>query len=197
MLVDLEPCESNFGIVQQSVLRLSPRKPWTIFNHSLFQFMDYTISSGYRKDQRLHRQGSICSVCSLKYTFVIKGTSFLKSKNFSYFPVQLSFEPFSTISNLCTARAIWSGHAGTLSLVRSEQKRDLGRLVPNNVWLMLNRVRQVELHSNFQKYFSCQPAQFSLHQKIEIFFTSKFDYNESTTWGLWAKWQYCISLGVR
>ena len=34
---------------------------------------------------------------------------------------------------------------------------------------MLNRVRQVELHSNFQKYFSCQPAQFSLHQKIEIF----------------------------
>ena len=37
-----------------------------------FQFMDYTISSGYRKDQRLHRQGSLCSVCTLKYTFVIK-----------------------------------------------------------------------------------------------------------------------------
>merc|ERR1712176_805503 len=36
------------------------------------EFMDYTISSGYRKDQRLHRQGSVCSVCSLKYTFVIK-----------------------------------------------------------------------------------------------------------------------------
>lgn len=38
--------------------------------------MDYTISSGYRTDQRLIRQGAICSVCQMHYTFVIKLETF-------------------------------------------------------------------------------------------------------------------------
>jgi len=38
--------------------------------------MQYVISSGYRTDQRLLRQGAICSVCQMTYTFVIKLESF-------------------------------------------------------------------------------------------------------------------------
>ena len=38
--------------------------------------MQYVISSGYRTDQRLLRQGAICSVCQMTYTFIIKLETF-------------------------------------------------------------------------------------------------------------------------
>lgn len=31
------------------------------------EFLDYTLTSGYRKDQRLHRQSTQCSVCYMNY----------------------------------------------------------------------------------------------------------------------------------